>query len=76
MKKEFEGNYVKKCYDNVCVIGSMQASHHASIRVRVYPKNFHDLTTSVQNNMQVSKEKYEEFARILFDLHVGDQLPV
>jgi len=59
---EEEGERVVKCWDNVCMVGEMQGDHRPTVRVRVYPKYYHDLPYDVRSKGVVSEDSYKEFA--------------
>jgi len=59
---------VKRCYDNVCILGSMQQSHHPVIRLKVYPKSYYDIPYSIRVNKPISPNEYESFIKFMFKL--------
>ena len=65
-RKEYKDNMypAKICYDNVCMTGSMLRNHHPTIRIKIYPKSYHNLNSSIKKKaIGIDAKEYEEFMK-------------
>jgi len=59
---------VRKCFDDVCMIGSMLTSHQTIIRIKIYPKSFYDLSYSMKKEKAITPDEYGALMRQIFNL--------